>query len=169
MKTKFFIRVALTLCVMFIALNCVKAQQTLVKRDTLATVLITSTANVNQAVSNAFKTTFKNAVEPRWFVYDKTCIVKFMLDEQRNQALYDKKGHLIYHISRINESNLPDGTKEQINNTYPGSKVLNVYCVTQNNRSIFVIDIEYGKNIVFTRFADDELTEVDRFIDASVM
>ena len=169
MKTKFFVRVALTLCVMFIALNCAKAQQTLVKRDTLATVLITSTANVNQVVSNAFKNTFKNAVEPRWFVYDKTCLVKFLINEQRNQALYDKKGRLIYHISRIDENTLPDDTKGQITNAYPGSKILNAYCVTQNNRNIFVIDISYGKNIVFTRFADDELVEVDRLTDASAM
>jgi hypothetical protein len=154
---------------MFIAVNCVKAQQQLVKKDTLATVFITSTANVNQTVTNAFNKTFKDAVEPRWFVYDKSCLVKFIMNEQRNTALYDKKGYLIYHISRIDGSALPEETKEQIMINYPQSKILNAYCVNQNDRSIFVIDLEEGKNIVFTRFADDKLVEVERFVNASTL
>jgi hypothetical protein len=166
MRTKIFIWVSLTLCVFFAA-KSVNAQQQIIKKDTLATVFITSTANVNQSVTNAFNQAFKTATEPRWFVYDKSCMVKFMMNEQKNSALYDKKGYLIYHISTIDESYLPDETKEQITSNYPKSKILNVYCVNQNDRSIFVINLEYGKNIVFTRFEDDKLVEVDRFINAT--
>jgi hypothetical protein len=167
MRTKFFIWVSLALCA-FLAVNSVNAQQQIIKKDTLATVFITSTANVNQSVTNAFNKTFKTATEPRWFVYDKNCMVKFIMNEQKNSALYDKQGYLIYHISYIDESYLPDETKEQIISNYPKSKVLNVFCVNQNNRSIFVINLEYGKNIVFTRFEDDKLVEVDRYTNATM-
>jgi len=154
---------------MFIAVNCVKAQQQqLVRKDTLATVLITSTANVNLAVTNAFNKTFKEALEPRWFVYDKSCLVKFIMNEQRNSALYDKKGYLIYHISNLYAYSLPDETRDQITGAYPRSKILNAFLVNQNNRSIYVINLEYGKDIVFTRFENDQLVEIDRFTDPAL-
>src|SRR4051794_8529470 len=83
----------------------VQAQDTPVKP--LPTVTVTSTANLNQKVSNAFNASFKDAVSPTWYRLDKDYLVKFITGDMNNTALFKKNGALVYQISYGHESNLP--------------------------------------------------------------
>jgi hypothetical protein len=165
MRTKLFIGVSVILFVLLIV-NSASAQS-IMKKDTLPPVFITSSANVNQTVIDAFGKAFKNAAEPKWFSLDKSFLVKFISNDQKNTALYNKKGYLIYHISYVDESYLPDATKEQIMGAYPKSKILMTLSITQNDHSFWIVNLQHGKNIVLAQVENDELVELDRFINSN--
>ncbi|MEJ6981877.1 hypothetical protein WG906_15525 [Pedobacter sp. P351] len=136
--------------------------------DTLPTVLITSSSSVNQKVSQAFNKDFQNALSPKWFEINKRYLVKFISEDQRNTALYNKRGYLIYHISYGTEKNLPVIVKNQILAQYPNANINTAIHVIQNNRKIWVVSLEQDKYYVLARIEEDQLDEVDRFKNASM-
>jgi len=136
--------------------------------DTLPTVVITRGSTVNQKISKAFDKDFKGAVNARWFEINKRYLVKFISQDQRNTALYNKRGSLIYHIAYGTEKNLPVNVRNQIKAQYPKASITNVIYVNQDNRRIWVVNLEEGRELVLTRFEDDQLDEVERIKSASV-
>src|SRR3954451_9637882 len=74
---------------------------------TLPTVTVTSSTNVTKKVSDAFHDDFKDAVNPTWYRLDKDYLVKFIMGDMNNSALYKKNGALVYQISYGKETNLP--------------------------------------------------------------
>ena len=136
--------------------------------DTLPTVIITSSSAVNQKLSKAFNNDFKNTVNARWFEINKRYLVKFISADQKNTALYNKRGYLIYHIAYGTEKNLPENVRDQIKAQYPKATITNAIYVNQANRKVWVVSLEEGRELVLARVEDDQLDEVERFKNASV-
>src|SRR5437899_6911237 len=104
MKHLSFLRLYVGLFLMLFATN-LQAQQNGIK--TLPNVTVTSTATVNQKVSEAFQASFKGAVSPTWYRINKDYIVKFITGDMNNTALFKRNGALVYQISYGHENNLP--------------------------------------------------------------
>ncbi|MBS1528757.1 MAG: hypothetical protein JSU01_00495 [Bacteroidetes bacterium] len=143
-------------------INCSFAQE-VTKVDTLPMVVITAKSYVNKKVTDAFHEKFQNVVSHQWYRIDKNYLVKFISNDQKNQALYHKNGYLYYHIAYGTEKNLPAEIVEKINHEYKGGKILTAIQVNQDNRSIWLVNVEYGKLLVLVREENGEVREVERY------
>jgi hypothetical protein len=166
MKTKNFFRI---IPVMFGLLFAGSSfAQVITKIDTLPTVYIFSYSLVNKKVHDAFKKDFKNAVKPRWFTMDQNYLVKFMSKDQKNHALYDSKGSIIYHISYGNEQTMPKDIRAMVKSKYPACDIITAIYVNQDKRKIWVLNLKERDELILARVEEDQLEEVERFHDESM-
>lgn len=70
---------------------------------------------------------------------------------------------MYYHLAYGTEKNLPAEIVEKINREYKGGKITTTIQVNQDNRSIWLANIEYGKLLVLVREENGEVREVERF------
>ena len=126
------------------------------------TVSATS-SNVSAKVTKAFGEVFKNATHLRWYEIDKRFVVKFILDDQENRALFTGKGQLIYHISYGTEKHLPADVRSLVKSNYYDQSINRVLKINQDKRNIWVISLEDAKQYVMVRVEDMELEETQRF------
>jgi hypothetical protein len=145
------------LFVLLIAGN-LQAQQTGVK--TLPPVTVTTNANVTKKVSDAFQSTFKNAVNPTWYRLDKDYLVKFITGDMNNQALFRRNGALVYQISYGHENNLPKEVRRLVKSNYIDFNIVQAINVQEDNRNIWVINLEDNKKLIIARVEDGGLEEV---------
>ncbi|BAU54839.1 hypothetical protein [Mucilaginibacter gotjawali] len=166
MKSKIIFRATTAMLVFFFIQNSF-GQVT--KVDTLNEVVIRSNSLVNKAVAKAFTTDFKNALSPRWYKMDQNYVVKFMTVEQRNSALYNKKGNLIYHIGYlVNTVSMPNDIRGFVNEKYPDSKILTAIHVSQDARSIWIVNLKEGAHLVLARVEEEQVEEIQRITDISL-
>ncbi|HVW15510.1 MAG TPA: hypothetical protein VHB54_16880 [Mucilaginibacter sp.] len=136
--------------------------QEVTKVDTLPMVVITAKSYVNQKVTDAFHEKFKDVVSHTWYQIDKNYLVKFISNDQKNHALYDKNGYLYYHLAYGTEKHLPAEITEKIHNKYEGGNITTTIQVNQDNRSIWLVNVEYGKLLVLVREENGDIREVER-------
>jgi hypothetical protein len=165
MKIKAVFKITTTIVVFLFVQNSF-AQVT--KVDTLNEVVIHSTSMVSKEVAKAFSKNFKNAVSPRWYKMDQNYLVKFITKDQKNHALYNKKGSLIYHISYLLGSfGLPKDVRGLINGKYPNCKVLTAIHIDQDNRSIWVVNLKAYDELVLARVEEEQVEEIERVKEIS--
>src|SRR5215210_7286296 len=118
MKKQFIARFCGCLLFAMLLSNCLLAQvKTSV--DSLPAITVTgSRVTVNEKVWKAFQNSFKDATDARWYKIDKDFLVKFIMEDQEQNALFNKRGTLIYHISFGNEKHLPDDIRRQVKSVY---------------------------------------------------
>jgi hypothetical protein len=106
---------------------------------TLAPVTVTTantTADVSQKVVKAFKAAFKDAEDQRWFKLNKDFLVKFIMNQQQNNALFRKNGFMIYHLTFGGEKNLPADIRKIIKPNYYDYNITKVVNVNEADRNI---------------------------------
>jgi len=138
-----------------------QAQEANIK--TLPPVTVTSSANVTKKVANAFQSSFKNAVNPTWYRLDKDYLVKFITGDMNNQALYKRNGALVYQISYGHENNLPKEVRRLVKSNYIDFNIVQTINVQENNRNIWVINLEDNDKLIIARVEDGALEEVSNF------
>jgi hypothetical protein len=160
MKRLSFLRLCGGLFLLLIA-GSVQAQQNGIK--TLPNVTVTSSASVNQKVSNAFQNYFKDAVSPTWYRLNKDYLVEFITGDMNNRALFKKNGSLVYQISYGHENNLPKDIRKLVKSNYVDYEIKQAINVKEDNRDIWVINLEDDKKLIITRVEDDALEEVGNY------
>jgi hypothetical protein len=130
----------------------------------LPPVVVTSASNVNEKVANSFKGSFKDAIDPVWYRLDKNYLVKFIMNDQKNTALFQKNGKLIYNISYGSEKDMPAEISDLVNGRYGDYKILMAIHVNEENRSIWVVNLEGLKKLIVVRVEDGELEEVGNYV-----
>ena len=158
MKRFFLPKLAVGLLTLFIA-GSLYSQE--VKE--LPPVTITATTNVTKKVSNVFQTDFKGALNPKWYKINKDYLVDFIKDDMKNKALYQKNGYRVYHISYGTESNLPDEVRKIVKSNYVDYTITHAINVHQDNRNIWVVNLEDPKHLVLVRVEDGALEEVGSY------
>ncbi len=143
------------------------AQNTDVK--TLPDVTITSGTNVSKKVSDVFATSFKDATNTRWYKANKSYLVRFITADMNNQALYSKRGYLIYHIAYGHENNLPKDIRKTIKSNYVDYNITHAINVKQDRRNIWVVNLEDDKSLIIARVEDGELEEVSNLSKAKTL
>lgn len=165
MKTKSIFKITTILLVLFSFQNSF-AQG--INIDTLREVIIRSSTPVAPKVTDAFSRHFKDAVGSHWYIMDKNYLVKFITKDQKNRALYDKKGNLIYHISYLDDpEKLPKNIKYLVNKKFQEYKILTAIHVAQNSRSIWVVNLRDDKELVLARVEEEQVEEIERVADTS--
>lgn len=156
MKKKLFLPVVFSLLAGLV--NGVAAQD-----DTLMPlppVYIYSKTNVTKAVNTAFEKRFKDAVNPEWYRVNKDYLVTFITADMRNNAYFKKSGRMVYHIRYGKENNLPQEIRKMIHDAYGDYNITNAVQVQENNRNIWVVNLEGLKKLKVVRVEDGELEEV---------
>lgn len=151
-------------CVLMLAATNLIAQESNPVKS-LPTVTITAThTKVPEKVWQSFQKYFTNAENPAWYELNKRFLVKYMTEDKSNQAVFTKRGRLVYNISYGYEGSLPDDIKKLLRSKYYDYNIARAVKVSQDNRTIWMINVEDTRNMILVRLEDDEMEEVDRFI-----
>ena len=130
----------------------------------LPPVIVTPSSDVTEKVVHSFKGSFKDGLDPVWYRLDKNYLVKFIMNEQKNTALFNKNGRLLYNIGYGLEKDLPQEISDMVNGAYSDYNIRQVIHVTENNRSIWIVNLEGLKKLVVVRIEDGELEEVGNYL-----
>lgn len=122
----------------------------------------TSSTVVSAKLNKAFEKLFKDATNVQWYKVDKNFLVKFIMHEQENRALFNKKSNLIYNVSYGKEKNLPADVRKLVKSNYYDQDISRVIKVNQDDRNIWVVNLEDIKDYIWVRVENMELEETQR-------
>lgn len=125
------------------------------------TVTVNS-SNVPEKVDQAFKSTFANAEAPEWYQANKNFLVKFIANDMKNKALFRKDGTLIYHISYGFEKDLPENVSRLVKGQYGAYSINVAVNVKQDQRDIWLVNLEDDKRIIDVKVEGGILNESSR-------
>ena len=136
------------------------AQENSTQLPPLTVSVATTAAIVNAKVNKMFSQHFKNATILRWYEVDKKLLVKFIMNDQENRALFTKNGELVYHISIGTEASLPPDVRKLIKSNYYDQQITRVYKVNQHDRTVWISNMEDDSTHITVRVEDFELDEI---------
>lgn len=154
MKKAFF--TVLSSCLFILMMSTASAQVVLPE------VTITSSKNIPEKVDKAFKSTFENAQDPVWYQANKNYLVKFLDNDMKNNALFRKNGQLVYQISYAYEKDIPEDVDNMVKERYKDYNVVVAFNVKQDQRDVWIVNLENEKNLVTARVEDGVLNEATR-------
>lgn len=131
---------------------------------TLPTITVNAGTVVSMEVDKAFKKTFPDAQNLKWYMLDKNYLAKFIENDLKHQALLTKKGYLKYDITYGNENQLPGDILQKVKDSYDDYVVTSVANVKESGRNVWVINLKSLKNIVVARAEGDEFEEVNKVV-----
>lgn len=115
---------------------------------------------VSEKIQTEFYKTFTGAENVKWYELDRKILVKFSMNEMNHRTLLNKKGGMIYHISYGSEKNLPAEVRKIVKSTYFDYKITMAVKVEEDNRAIWVVDMEDDKTLITVRVENEEMEEV---------
>ena len=130
----------------------------------LPPIIVTPSSDITEKVIHSFKGSFKDGLDPVWYRLDKNYLVKFIMNEQKNTALFNKNGRLLYNIGYGMEKDLPQKISDLVKGNYGDYEIQYVIHVTENNRSIWIVNLAGLKKLVVVRIEDGELEEVGNYL-----
>lgn len=130
---------------------------------TLPTVTVTAISKVDQRVSKAFSRSFPKAKNSRWYKVNKEYLVKFIKDDMKHQALFQKNGVIKYDISYGMAHNLPVAVGEQVISVYKGYAITQVFKVVRYKQEFWIINMEGLSDLVVLRSEDGDIEEVSHY------
>ncbi len=122
----------------------------------------TSTVNVSIRLNKAFNQVFQNATHLRWYELENKFLVKFIMNNRENRALFTRKGDLVYHVAYGSEAFLPGEVRHLVKSKYYDQAITRVLKVDQDKRTIWVIRLEDARDHIMARVEDMELEETQR-------
>jgi hypothetical protein len=157
MKAQVFSRISIPMVLMLLAGN-------LFAQTDFRTLHPIAAAASNEMVTKKtqaqFYRLFSTAEDVRWFNREKRFFAKFSMDDQDHVALFTKSGALVYHNSYGFEKNLPTSTRQLIKSVYFDYAITRVVKVEEQNRTVWVVNMEDEKSIIIVRVENDEMEEV---------
>ena len=141
-------------CLMFIGVS--KAQIIVLPEVTI------TAKNVPEKVQKAFEGSFKDAIDPTWYESNKSYLVKFLMNDMTNQAVFKKNGSIVYHIAYGFEKDLPVTVADLLKKEYPGYSIIVAINVLQDQRDIWLVNMENDKFIIKVGVEDGVATVAER-------
>ncbi|TCC84025.1 hypothetical protein FBD94_17835 [Pedobacter hiemivivus] len=130
----------------------------------LSEVTILGTASrtvVTNAVSKSFNELFKDAIAPQWYEVNKRYVVNFIMNDQKNRAVFTKGGSLVYHLVYAAENEIPEDVKSIVKDKYPDYKITFSVQVEQGDAKVWFINVEDATKILILKVYNDEMTVVN--------
>lgn len=121
------------------------------------------TVTVNIKVQKAFTRAYGVNASQNWIAVDKNFLNSFYADGIRTNTLYSRNGYLIYSIVYGTEEQLPGNLKEMVKDNYCNYDITSVTEVKENNRHIWVVQLQNSKEVITARIEDDEIEQVQQF------
>jgi hypothetical protein len=122
------------------------------------------TSGVHPRALNDFAKHYKNATNVYWLkCKDGGAVAGFTLADIKNWAAYNKKGWWLYNVKRYDESKLPKDIKRNVRYTYPDYKIVGIEEVEIPLKTIYLVHINKGSELITVRIADNEMEEIETF------
>jgi hypothetical protein len=134
--------------------------------ETLPPVTVSSStalSSIGTKISKSFNADFKNAVGAKWYKLNKNYLVYFISGDMENRALYKKNGFRIYNISYGNEKNLPKKVRDIVKSRYFDYQITNVLNVKQDDRNVWIVNMQDDKKLIIARVEDGVMDEVHSY------
>src|SRR4051794_30804950 len=77
-------------------------------------------------IMQTFARHFEKATNESWYRIKENFVVHFTIDRKQTNAVFNKKGKLLYSLSNCSEKDLHAETRELIKNTYSGYNIIRV-------------------------------------------
>ncbi len=122
---------------------------------------------VSAKVTNSFSRIFKEAEAPKWYVINKRILVNFILNNQRNKAVFEKNGTLVYHLVYGNEEQMPTDVRKTVKSTYFDHDIKTTIKVNIDGRSIWFINIGDSKEYIVLKVEDGNMEVKDKYRNIS--
>jgi len=147
-------------CIMMLAGTKLMAQD----YKTLPPIVITPTnQHVPEKVWKSFQNYYSNAQNTEWYQLNKKFLVKYMTEDKKNQAVFGKRGRLVYNISYGYENSLPEEIRKQVKSNYYDYNITAAIKVTQQKRTIWVVNVEDAKKMIQVKLEDGEMEEIENY------
>jgi len=128
----------------------------------------TKKATISEKVTKSFDRFFKDAESPKWYMANKQIIVNFIMNDQRNKAVFEKNGRLIYHLVFGVEDQMPADVRKVVKSKYFDYKINSTVKVNTEGRSIWIVNISDPKEIMVLRVEDGTMDVMDKFVNSGV-
>jgi hypothetical protein len=115
---------------------------------------------VSEKIQTGFYKSFKGAENVKWYEQDKNILATFSMNEMNHRTLLNKKGGVIYHISYGSEKNLPAEVRKIVKSTYFDYNITLTFKVEEDNRTIWMVNMEDDKTLITVRVENEEMEEV---------
>ncbi|MHB8205794.1 hypothetical protein [Mucilaginibacter sp.] len=115
---------------------------------------------VTKKVSESFNRLFKGAVAPAWFTIDKGYLVKFIMDDQKNKAVFTKNGQLVYLLAFGNEKQMPRDIRTAVKSKYFDYDITSTVKVNIDDKTIWLVNLEDAKQLIMLRVDEDGVVDV---------
>lgn len=132
-------------------------------QQNLPPVTVTAATNVEKAVTSSFDRSFPDALDAQWFRMSKKYLVRFMMTDQQNSALMKTDGQIVYHIAYGYEKDLPSDVRMIVRTHYPDFSITKAITVKEQDRTIWVVNLEDKKKLILARIEEGELEEVGNY------
>lgn len=169
-KTKFMKASIIYLFALMLGAQTLQAQTSVNKAALYASaakdnpaIVENNKAGVTIKVQRAFIQKFGSQATQNWSAVGQHFMNSFYVDGIRTNALYSKNGYLIYTIAFGTEKQLPDNLTRLVKNSYSGYDITAVTEVNENNRHIWVVQLQNSKKVITARIENEELEEVQQF------
>lgn len=156
---KLIISLAIGTLLLLVSFQNAKAQVVL---ETVTIKPNATKAVISEKVSNSFSHLFKDAKDAQWFEVNKRFVVNFILNDQKNKAVFTKDGELIYQLSFSSEKNIPEEILKKVQDQYQGYTLSTAVKINTGSNIIWVMNIENHKQILVIRATDEEIGMIDR-------
>jgi hypothetical protein len=114
-------------------------------------------------VNKSFQQTFPDAENTQWYKVSRNYLAEFITKDQKNNALFKKSGTLIYHIAYGHENDLPEDVRTTVKSKYFDYNITSAINVHQDERNIWVINVESDKKFIQVRVEEGEMEEVGNY------
>jgi hypothetical protein len=115
---------------------------------------------VTEKVSESFSHLFKGAVAPRWFVVDKGFLVKFILNDQKNKAIFSKDGQLVYLLAFGNEKQMPADIRTIVKSKYFDYEITSTVKVNIDESTTWLVNVEDANQFIMLRIDENGIMDV---------
>ncbi len=162
MKAKLFFSIGLAI---FFVLQQTPSfgQDTSLVRSLPPVTVTAKTKKIPPAVWKGFSGYFTEAENPGWYEVNKRYLVKFMIYDKANRALFTKRGKMIYHISYGYENSLPENISVLVKASYADYDITRAIKINEAGREVWVINLQDSKSLVMVSIEDGEMQEIQRF------
>jgi hypothetical protein len=153
---------------LFVLLSSALVAQEKGPAGTLPAVLITgSKVEVNEKVEKAFNAYFKDAQDLTWSKADNDFLARYMMGNQQQSALFNKRGNLVYHIVYGIENSLPEEIRRQVKSVYYDYSISRAYSIKDVEKTVWVLNLEDANNILEIRVEEGQVEKAKQYRKAS--
>jgi len=120
-------------------------------------------ASISEKVTKSFDRVFKDATNATWYIVNKQIIVNFILHDQKNKAVFQKNGYLVYHLVYGTEQQMPTDVRKVVKSKYFDHKINSTINVKTGDRSVWIVNVSDPKEIIVLRIEDGTMEVKDKF------
>jgi hypothetical protein len=115
---------------------------------------------VYENILSKFQKHFVTAENVSWEKVRNNFLAKFVIGDVKHRVLLSPKGRIIYNIGYGKEKHLPVDIRKEVKRSYIEFLITSAILVEQDNRHIWIIDLEDDSTYVTVRVENDEIEEV---------